>query len=298
MNEKSTQAGNPEAVEKAIFGSSDSFFEALENNVNGAIVEDTSETKVEATQNPDPNNTVAEDEQSMSQNTNSELEQMKKRYSDSSREAQRMKAELNELQPFVPVLNAMKRDSGLVSHVRDYFDNGGAVPDNVQKRLKLDEDFQFDPDDMVKNPDSDSRKVFNTMVDGIVQKRANEILDSEKQKSLAMQNKIQAHNEAEKFREKYNMSKEDFVGFAEQAKNHFGNRRLTFDEMYVLLNQGQSAQNVAQATKADMLNQMKNVRDIPTSQSSVNAAPKQSNPDNDVFEQILGLDNELDNMFG
>ena len=136
------------------------------------------------------------------------------------------------------------------------------------------------------------------MVDGIVQKRANEILDSEKQKSVAMQNKIQAHNEAEKFREKYNMSKEDFVGFAEQAKNHFGNRRLTFDEMYVLLNQGQSAQNVAQATKADMLNQMKNVRDIPTSQSSVNAAPKQSNPDNDVFEQILGLDNELDNMFG
>ena len=144
----------------------------------------------------------------------SEIDNIKKRYSDSSREAQRLKAQLNELQPFIPVLDAMKRDSGLVSHVRDYFDNGGAVPNNVQKRLKLDEDFQFDPDDMVKNPDSDSRKVFNTMVDGIVQKRATAILDNEKQKSIAMQNKIKAHNEAEKFREKHNMSKEDFVGFA------------------------------------------------------------------------------------
>ena len=299
MNEKSTNPGNPEAVEKAVFGSSESFFEALENNVNGAIAEDnTSETKVEATQATDPNTTVANDEQSMSQNINSELEQMKKRYSDSSREAQRMKAELNELQPFVPVLNAMKRDSGLVSHVRDYFDNGGAVPNNVQERLKLDEDFQFDPDDMVKNPDSDSRKVFNTMVDGIVQKRANEILDGEKQKSVAMQQKLEAHNEAEKFRERYNMTKEDFVGFAEQAKTHFGSRRLTFDEMYTLMNQGKAAENVASATKADMLNQMKNVRDIPTSQGSVNAAPNQTNPDNDVFDAILGLDNDLDNMFG
>ena len=223
---------------------------------------------------------------------------MKKRYSDSSREAQRMRAELQELKPFVPVLNAMKRDSGLVKHVRDYFDNGGAVPDNVQQRLKLDEDFQFDPDDMVKNPDSDSRKVFNTMVDGIVQKRAGQILDGEKQKSAAMRNKISAHNEAEKFRSKYDMTKEDFVGFANQAQQHFGNRRLTFDEMYTLLNQGKAAQNVASATKADMLNQMKNVRDIPTSQSSVNGAPQNSTPDNDLFEAVLGMDNELDNMFG
>ena len=298
MSNEEKQTGNPEAVDNAVFGSSKSFFEALESNVNGAISENTSEPKVEATQSTDPNNTIAKDEPRQSQDINSELNNMKKRYSDSSREAQKMRAELKELQPFVPVLNAMKRDSGLVSHVRDYFDNGGAVPNNVQKRLKLDEDFQFDPDDMVKNPDSDSRKVFNTMVDGIVQKRATAILDNEKQKSIAMQNKIKAHNEAEKFREKHNMSKEDFVGFAEQAKTHFGNRRLSFDEMYSLMNQGQAAQNVAQATKADMLNQMKNVRDIPTSQSSVNGAPQKSSPDNDLFEAVLGLDNELDNMFG
>ncbi len=298
MSNEKVQQGNPETVDEAVFGSSKSFFEALESNVNGAISENTSETKVEATQTPDPNNTIDKDETSQSQNIDSELSNMKKRYSDSSREAQRMRAELKELQPFVPVLNAMKRDSGLVSHVRDYFDNGGAVPNNVQKRLKLDEDFQFDPDDMVKNPDSDSRKVFNTMVDGIVQKRANEILDGEKQKSVAMQGKIKAHNEAEKFREKYNMSKDDFVGFANQAKEHFGNRRLSFDEMYTLMNQGQAAENVAQATKADMLNQMKNVREIPTSQSSVNGATHNPNPDNDVFDTVMGLDNELDNMFG
>ena len=49
---------------------------------------------------------------------------------------------------------------------------------------------------------------------------------------LEMQNKIKAHNEAEKFRERHNMTKEDFIRFAQGAKQHFGNRRLTFDEMY------------------------------------------------------------------
>ena len=84
MSNEKVQQGNPETVDEAVFGSSKSFFEALESNVNGAISENTSETKVEATQATDPNTTVANDEQSMSQNINSELEQMKKRYSDSS----------------------------------------------------------------------------------------------------------------------------------------------------------------------------------------------------------------------
>ena len=40
--------------------------------------------------------------------------------------------------------------------------------------MKLDEDFEFDPDDMVKNQDSDSRKVFNAMVDKVVKQRIGE----------------------------------------------------------------------------------------------------------------------------
>ena len=49
-----------------------------------------------------------------------------------------MRAQLNELKPFMPVLDAMKKDSGLIQHVRGYFEDGGAVPGNVKEQLNLD----------------------------------------------------------------------------------------------------------------------------------------------------------------
>lgn len=55
MEDKET--GNPEAVDNAVFGSETSFFDALEDDVNG-VVADEAEAKVEETpQSVDPNTT-------------------------------------------------------------------------------------------------------------------------------------------------------------------------------------------------------------------------------------------------
>lgn len=78
----------------------------------------------------------------------------------------------------------MKQDSGLVSHVKQYFEKGGAVSQNMKEQLKLDEDFEFDPDEMVSNPDSDSRKVFNSMVNNIVNKKADELINMQRQANI------------------------------------------------------------------------------------------------------------------
>ena len=121
--EENTQ-GNPKAVEDTVFGSEgDSFFESLEAEVNGGIQED-SKQNVQNKATPvqqDPNR-VGQQAAQVSQP--SEIETLKKRYSDSSREAQKMRAQLNELQPFMPVLDAMKKDGNLVEHVRDYLKSG------------------------------------------------------------------------------------------------------------------------------------------------------------------------------
>ena len=50
-------------------------------------------------------------------------------------------------------------------------------------------------------------------------------------------------------------------------------------------------------TKEDMLNQMRNVRDIPVSQSSANSQPEKKSDNDNVFDAIAGLDNGLDSMF-
>ena len=308
MTEVTTQEGNPAiGMESDSFeshdeptGSSEDFFSALDNQVNGAIIDNS--VNEETPQTADPNivqnqaNTVSNEPRS---NTDSEeLETMKKRYSDSSREAQKMKAQLNELQPFIPVLNAMKDDSGLVDHMRNYLKNGGDVPTNVKDELKLSEDFEFDVDDMVNSPDSDSAKVFTTMVDKVVNKKANQILKEQEIEAQQMRQKIEYKNQATQFMQERGMSEKEFLSFVEEAKGKM-NGSLSLDDMYYLVNKDKVSQNVASNTKEDMLKQMKGVRNMPTSQAGINNAGegKKSTSDS-MFDALMDFDSGVDNMFG
>ena len=308
MAEVTNEGGNPaigmaaDSIENASTNSGSSgedFFTALENQVNG-VISDSAKVNEETPQPVDPN-MVPNEEATVSQsqsNPGEELDTMKKRYSDSSREAQKMKAQLNELQPIIPVLNAMKKDSGLVDHMRTYLKNGGDVPTNVKDELKLSEDFEFDVDDMVNSPESDSAKVFTTMVDKVVNKKAGEILQQEEAKAFEMQKAYQQKDEAAKFIKERGMNEEQFLSFIDTAKEKLSNE-LSLDDMYHLVNRHKVNQNVAANTKQDMLKQMKGVRNMPTSQANVNNAGTGNKSTHDkMFEALLDFDSGVDNMFG
>ena len=290
------QSSNPDnaqqTAEDAMFGSTESFFDALDDNVNGMVKEDSPVEKTEATPEMDPQQSTVES--GSEQPTDNE--NWKKRYSDSTREAQRIKAELNTLKPYVPVLEAMKNDSGLVEHVRDYISNGGNK--DIKDKLNLDEDFKFDTDDLIENPDSQSRKVFNAMVDEKVQSRTQEMIETEKIQQQKVQNKLSAQQQAEEFRIKNNLSIEQMKNFLTDAQTRFKNGYLSFDDMYSLLHRDSVNQKVASATKEDMLTQMKNVREIPTSQGNANNAGEKNSHDDDIFDALNSVDGNLDNMFG
>ena len=291
-----SQSSNPdkvdnsqEAAEDALFGSTESFFSALDSDVNG-MVEDSPVENQEATPEMEPQSSTAESVSEPESNDN-----WKKRYSDSTREAQRMKAELDELKPYVPVLDAMKKDSDLVEHVKGYFKGNEK---NLKESLKLDEDFRFDTDDLIENPNSESRKVFNAMVDGVVKERTNKMLNDEKVVQGKKAHAMNIRKQAEEFRQRNNLTKEQMGNFLHDAEQRFKSGYLSFDDMYSLLHRDSVNQNVASATKEDMLAQMKNVRNIPTSQGNANSASENKSPDDDIFDALNSVDGNLDNMFG
>lgn len=298
-NNMEETAGNPEAltidenqVEDQVFGSSDGFFEALEENVNGVVTEDNTEaTRQEVgTEQVTQQETVGSDNVGWDDDGNP----YKKRYQDSSREAVKLREQYKDVEPFVPVLEAMKNDSGLVEHVRDYLVNGGNTPKSVQEELSLDEDFIFDSQDAMTDPDSDSAKVLNAQVDKVVQQRVGQIVKAEKDNAVKIQQESQRRTIEQDFREKKGMNDEQFASFKEKAQNHV----LTLEDIDYLLNRDQANANVVQSTKNDMLSQMKNVRNIPTSASGANSQADEKTPDNAIFDGILGLDGDLDNLFG
>ena len=91
------------------------------------------------------------------------------------------------------------------------------------------------------------------------------------------------------------MSEAEFESFKNQAKSHM----MTLDDVNYILNRDKVDSNVAQSTKKDMLNQMKNVRNMPTSASGANSQGKgHKSADREVFENILGFDGGTDNLFG
>jgi len=301
MNNEENIQGNPKAVEDSVFGSdSDDFFSALDQNVNGLVQEpEKPEAQTEATSGNQSSNQTVETEAAVSQSSEgSELESLKKRYSDSSREAQSLKAQLNELKPFVPVLDAMKKDNGLVNHVRDYFQDGGQVNKDIKKQLKLDDDFEFDPDEMVANPDSDSRKVFDNMVNNIVNKKANDIMSRQNQEAQQMRHNDSVKKQANEFMQKHGMTEQEFQAFATEAQSRISEKGITFDDMYAMVNQNKVNANVANATKKDMINQMKNVRDIPTSVGSANNAGKVNDINDQAFDALLNSDGNIEELLG
>ena len=149
------------------------FFESLDNSVNGGILD--SEYSQSTSQNLDDNTSA-----SPSGVPEQGEDALQKRYSDSSREAKRLNGKLTEIEPYMPILDAMREDPNLITHVKNYFEGGGQAPESMAQNMELPEDFSFDPDDAFSDPKSDSAKVFGATVDGIVQRRLNSELGKQK----------------------------------------------------------------------------------------------------------------------
>ena len=78
-----------------------------------------------------------------------------------------------------------------------------------------------------------------------------------------------------------------------------GKRTLTLDDIHYLINRDKANTNVADATKKDMLNQMKNVRNIPASASGANSqGDSRGSFEDEVFDALIGSDGNIDNLFG
>ena len=283
MNEENNQ-GNPSEL-----GSSDDFFDAMDRDVNGAILDEDQQIQ-ENPQDSGPE-MVTHDTSIGSNNNDVDWE---KRYKDSSREATKMAGQLNQLKPFVPLLKVMKQDSGLVDTVKDYLTNGGKPAKNIKEQLGLSEDFIFDQDEAFNNPDSDSAKLLNSHVEGLVSSRVSNMMNAEKSRSQAQQVKTMRAKEAQLFKQKHNMTDEQFGQMVEQAKT----RRMTLDDVHYLMNRDQAQTNVANSTKADMMKQMKNVRNIPTTASGVNSPRAEKSTDDQIFDDLVDSGSGIEELFG
>ena len=258
----------------------DEFFSDLDRSVNGGILDEPLPT----TSDTNSGNTLSSP--SEVQSDVSDVETIKKRYSDSSREAKRLNGKLQELEPYMPILDAMRDDPNLIAHVRNYFEGGGQTPQNMAEKLNLTEDFVFDADDAFATPKSDSAKVLGATIDGIVERRLGKALKGQKTENHRLAKEAT-------FRQKHEMNDDTWSTFVDFAKS----KSLELDDIYYLMNRKGRDGKIADSTRREMQDKMREVQQQPGSLATTGGAQVEKSPDDRVFEVLLGAESELEKAF-
>mgnify|MGYP003958246177 FL=1 len=272
-------------VPESSFDESD-FFGQLDQGVNGGILE-AEQTDTQTTFQQSDNKQATESSMGNEVQQSEDVENLKQRYADSSKEGKRLNQRLKELEPYLPVLDAMREDSNLVTHVRDYFQNGGDAPKSMTEKLNLDEDFIFDPDEAVSDPNSDSAKVLNSTIDGVVQRRLSQGLEEQR----AENEQMRARND---FRQSKNMNDAEWNDYVNFSESH----TLSLEDIYFLKNRGQRDANIASNAGRQATEQIKQVQGRPKSLATTGSAKIDVSSDDVLFDAIMGIDKQLDNAFG
>ena len=294
-NEGNSEQVVEEVMDTMVEDSNADFFDALETQVNGAIQDAPAEQAVQEPVSDQVTPQVDSSSREVPQNSNWEDESnpYKVRYSDSSRENTKNKAVLDKLKPYESLIGVLEQDAELVDIVRGYLDKG-TKPD-MKQSLDLGDDFVFDMDEAISDPDSKSAQVFNTIVDKRADRKVGDRIAAERQNAKQAAQKRNMQSQTKQFVDANKMNKDEFSELSKWAQTH----QLSWDDINFLKNRDKANAKIANNSKQQVLDQMKNVQSMPATASAAGGENPGDRDHNDsIFDLIQKADNNLDNVFG
>ena len=254
------------------------FFEGLDKQFNGAIFSDEPVEKAE----PQSDDSTFESKPTISTDdevakVKKELDEVKTRYSDSSREAKRLADENKQLKQYadyIPILETMREDPGLINHVRNYLE-GNSTPASIADEMKLPEDFVFDSDEAVRNSNSQSAQVLQRMIDKGVEKQLSQYRENINQERAR-------ESTLDRFREESKMTDDEYQEFVEYAQN----TKLTLKDIYYLKTREKRESEIAKRAIEERDKKMVEMRNTPRSVAALGTSSEGVSDERKVFNAI------------
>ena len=281
----SQDKGNSADVQDAVMNAdSGSFFDDLEKQVNKGIYDEVDISNTTAKEQATP--LSKEVSKSNGIDYESDDNPYKKRYSDSSREAQKLSEAAKDNAQYDAIINVMKKDPRLVDTVKDYLEHGPKEK-SLKEEIGIPDDFVFDPDDAFSDPKSPSAQVFDKAVDRVVNDRLKHTETKVAKTLSARDAKAKTRDEAYKWMTENNVSEGEFEDMMKKATNY----KIGYDDIFFLLNKDKVKNNISKSTKQGMAEQMKNVRSIPQTASGTGSADVSDITEEDrIFNNIKNMD--------
>jgi hypothetical protein len=123
-------------------------------------------------------------------------------------------------------------------------------------------------------------------IDGIVQRRLNNVLKNQQAENAKMARETQ-------FKERMNMTDEQWKEFTEFAKS----KSLELEDIYYLMNRKNRDAEIADTTRQQIQDKMKAVQEQPSTLATQGSVAVEKSQDDSVFDTILGSGNELEKAF-
>lgn len=272
VKDTTSNADNAPGGVDDLFG--DEFFDSLEKSLEPVLTaDDEGPTFTDMVESPRDK----EEKKGSEEDLRKELETLKKRYSDSSREAKRLKEELDQVKSLLPLLQSIKEKGSASEGITDFFQQSGKAQKNLKEELGLPEDFVFDPEEAINNPNSDSAKVLNALVESRVTEKLNAFREEQERMARMMA-------EEQEIKRKFNLTDEQFKEIMNWAKT----RPFRMEDIVFLYakEHGLFERNAQKSAREDMLRQMRNVRTKPSSAASVPSQSDERNVEDEIFKLI------------
>ncbi len=264
-----------------------SFFAELDKAVNGAVFEGSGEgdnkpkddNKLEEPKTEEGGESKSSDEVA---DLKKELESLKSRYESSSAEAKRLSEKLQEVERYEPLIDAMRRDPVLTSNVKGYLEqDSGSRP--LKDRLNLPEDFVFDFDEAISNPQSDSARVFSEMARVQSEQVVGGALRERQAQEEATQAKRQNEQAIVEFQSKYELDDGQMKELIDWASK----KSLSYEDIWYLKNRKNRDQEIVKKTAEERERQKAKMSQKAGSLGGVGSSKStETTPEDEIFKHI------------
>ena len=126
-------------------------------------------------------------------------------------------------------------------------------------------------------------------------KRVSDTINAERQRLAKVAQKRNMQSQTKQFVDANKMTKDEFSDLNKWAQTH----QLSWDDINYLKNRDKANAKIANSSKQQVLDQMKNVQSMPTTATTAGSENPGERDHNDaIFDLIQEADNNLENVFG
>ncbi len=204
------------------------------------------------------------------------------RYKDSSREAVRLDSELKKVMPYQPVLEMLSKDDKFKDYIMQY--GKETKTETLPEKLNLPEEFDFDMNEALRDPTSESGQILAQVSQHYAQPIVNKGLEDDAKKRADNIRKDELSRQRELLQTKYGVDGEQFDSLIDWAGSH----TMTYEDMFFLRKKDDHARRVSNDTKLGIAGQVNRMKGVPM--GAVTGETDEVKTEDKMMDTIINFD--------